>query len=70
MMRNVKIVHQRVRRDRYTGGGWHKYTSEESELVISLSTVKTHVQRIISNLKISHHTQAAVKAVELGLYGE
>jgi CRISPR-associated protein (Cas_Cas02710) len=33
MMRNVKIVHQRVRRDRYTGGGWHKYTSEDIELL-------------------------------------
>jgi CRISPR-associated protein (TIGR02710 family) len=33
MMRNVKIVHQRVRRDRYTGGGWHNYTSEDIELL-------------------------------------
>jgi DNA-binding NarL/FixJ family response regulator len=36
-------------------------------LVISLSTVKTHVQRIISKLGVSDRTQAAVKAVELGL---
>ena len=33
MMRNVKIMHQWVRRDRYTGGGWHKYTSEDIELL-------------------------------------
>ena len=33
MMRNVKIVHQRVRQGRYTGGGWHKYTSEDIELL-------------------------------------
>src|SRR5215211_5351137 len=33
MMRNVKIVHQRVRRDRYTGGGWDKYASEDIELL-------------------------------------
>lgn len=33
MMRNVKIVHQRVRRDRYAGGGWHKYSSEDIELL-------------------------------------
>ncbi len=37
------------------------------ELVISLSTVKTHVQHIISKLKVSDRTQAAVRAVELGL---
>src|SRR5215211_7106917 len=33
MMRNVKIVHQRVRRDRYAGGGWDKYSSEDIELL-------------------------------------
>ena len=38
------------------------------ELGISLSTVKTHVQRIISKLRVSDRTQAAVKAVELGLF--
>lgn len=38
------------------------------ELVISLSTVKRHVERIISKLKVSDRTQAAVKAVELGLH--
>jgi CRISPR-associated protein (TIGR02710 family) len=33
MMRNVKIVHQRVRQDRYAGGGWDRYTSEDIELL-------------------------------------
>ncbi len=35
-------------------------------LRISLSTVKAHVQRIISKLGVSDRTQAIVKAVELG----
>ncbi len=33
MMRNVKIVHQRVRQDRFSGGGWDKYSSEDIELL-------------------------------------
>jgi CRISPR-associated protein (TIGR02710 family) len=33
MMRNVKIVHQRVRRDRYVGGGWGQYSSDDIELL-------------------------------------
>jgi hypothetical protein len=33
MMRNVNIVHQRVRQDRYTGGRWDQYTSEDIELL-------------------------------------
>src|SRR5215208_3425612 len=33
MMRNVKIVHQRVRADRYAGGGWDKYSPEDIELL-------------------------------------
>ncbi len=37
------------------------------ELVVSSLTVKTHVQRIISKLGVSDRTQAAVRAVELGL---
>jgi DNA-binding NarL/FixJ family response regulator len=40
------------------------------ELVISLTTVKTHMQRIIPKLGASDRTQAAVKAIELGLYSE
>jgi DNA-binding NarL/FixJ family response regulator len=37
------------------------------ELHLSLSTVKRHLERIISKLGVSDRTQAAVKAVELGL---
>jgi DNA-binding NarL/FixJ family response regulator len=37
------------------------------ELMVSLSTVKTHVQRIIKKLGVSDRTQAAVKAIELGM---
>jgi DNA-binding NarL/FixJ family response regulator len=35
--------------------------------MVSLSTVKTHVQSIIKKLGVSDHTQASVKAIELGL---
>ena len=38
-----------------------------SELHLSLSTVKRHVEHIISKLKVSDRTQAAVKAIDLGL---
>jgi DNA-binding NarL/FixJ family response regulator len=37
------------------------------ELLVSLSTVKTHVHRIITKLGVSDRTQAAVRVVELGL---
>ena len=37
------------------------------ELMVSLSTVKTHVQRIIRKLGVSDRTQASVKALEMGL---
>jgi DNA-binding NarL/FixJ family response regulator len=37
------------------------------ELHVSLSTVKRHVERIIFKLEVSDRTQAAVKALELGL---
>lgn len=37
------------------------------ELMISLSTVKVNVQRIITKLEVSDRTQAAVRAVECGL---
>ena len=33
MMRNVKIVHQRVRPNRYAGGGWDRYPSEDIEML-------------------------------------
>jgi DNA-binding NarL/FixJ family response regulator len=37
------------------------------QLHLSLSTVKRHLERILSKLGVSDRTQAAVKAVELGL---
>ena len=37
------------------------------ELVISRLTVKTHVERIIRKLEVSDRTQAALRAIELGL---
>jgi DNA-binding NarL/FixJ family response regulator len=37
------------------------------DLHLSLSTVKRHLERIISKLGVSDRTQAAVKAVDLGL---
>jgi DNA-binding NarL/FixJ family response regulator len=39
-------------------------------LLMSTSTVKKHVRRIISKLGVSDRTQAAVRAVELGLRHE
>ena len=36
-------------------------------LLLSLGTVKTYVKRIIDKLEVSDRTQAAVRAVELGL---
>lgn len=37
------------------------------QLHLSLSTVKGHLERITDKLKVSDRTQAAVKAIELGL---
>jgi DNA-binding NarL/FixJ family response regulator len=37
------------------------------ELTLSVCTVKTHVEHIIAKLAVSDRTQAAVRAVELGL---
>jgi len=37
------------------------------ELHLSLSTVKRHVEHIISKLGVSDRTQAAIKALELGM---
>ncbi len=39
-------------------------------LRLSLSTIKSHVQRLITKLGVSDRTQAAVRAVELGLLPE
>lgn len=38
-----------------------------TQLEISLSTVKTHIEDILERLKVSDRTQAAVKAVRQGL---
>ena len=38
------------------------------ELYISVSTVKKSIQRIISKLNVSDRTQAAVRAIEMGLH--
>jgi ATP/maltotriose-dependent transcriptional regulator MalT len=35
--------------------------------MVSHSTVKTYVQRIIKKLEVSDRTQASVKALDLGL---
>lgn len=40
------------------------------ELLISVSTVKKHVQQLITKLGVSDRTQAAVRAIELGLHRE
>ena len=47
------------------GGETNRRIAEK--LRLSLSTVKRHLERIISKLEVSDRTQAAVKAVELGL---
>ena len=39
------------------------------ELVIARPTAKTHVERIIRKLGVSDRTQAAVRAIDLGLIG-
>jgi DNA-binding NarL/FixJ family response regulator len=39
-------------------------------LFISVSTVKKHVRSIIAKLGVSDRTQAAVKAVEMGMLAE
>jgi DNA-binding NarL/FixJ family response regulator len=40
------------------------------ELHLSLSTVKTYLGRVLTKLEVSDRTQAAVKAVQLGLLPE
>jgi len=40
------------------------------ELHLSISTVKTHLERIFSKLEVSDRTQAALRAVELNLLPE
>jgi DNA-binding NarL/FixJ family response regulator len=36
-------------------------------LLVSVSTVKIHVEHILAKLDVSDRTQAAVRAIELGL---
>jgi DNA-binding NarL/FixJ family response regulator len=48
-----------------TAGGTNRQVA--AELHLSLSTVKRHVEHIIKKLKVSDRTQAAVKAIELGI---
>ena len=47
----------------------HGYTNEQiaRELLLSTSTVKNHVGRILSKLGASDRTEAAILAIELGL---
>jgi NarL family two-component system response regulator LiaR len=51
---------------RLVARGW---TNREiaAELELSPGTVKVHVERILAKLGVSHRTQAAVRAVEMGL---
>ena len=37
------------------------------ELILSISTVKTHVEHVIAKLEVADRTQAAVKATRLGI---
>ena len=37
-------------------------------LFLSVSTVKIHVEHILAKLDVSDRTQAAVRAIELGLF--
>ena len=48
----------------------HTNQKNARTLLISVSTVKKHVQSIISKLGVSDRTQAAVRAVELGVLTE
>ena len=47
----------------------HGQTNREiaQNLILSVSTVKIHVQHILAKLGVSDRTQAAVRAIELGL---
>jgi DNA-binding NarL/FixJ family response regulator len=38
-----------------------------SKLTLSVSTVKIHVEHILEKLSVSDRTQAAVRAIQLGL---
>ena len=47
----------------------HDSEGEGRFVLASVSTVKIHVQNIIAKLGVSDRTQAAVRAIELGLVG-
>jgi DNA-binding NarL/FixJ family response regulator len=53
---------------RIASGATNRQIAEE--LRLSLSTVKRHLEHIISKLGVSDRTQAAVKAIEMGLLPE
>jgi DNA-binding NarL/FixJ family response regulator len=38
-----------------------------AELMLSISTIKTHVEHVIAKLEVADRTQAAVKATQLGI---
>ena len=38
-----------------------------SELMVSLSSIKTYLKRLMDKLEVSDRTQAAVRAIDLGL---
>jgi DNA-binding NarL/FixJ family response regulator len=48
------------------------YTNLEiaGELILSISTVKRHLEHILAKLGVTDRTEAAVRAAELGLLGE
>ena len=48
------------------------YTNQHiaRKLLISVSTVKKHLRGVVSKLGVSDRTQAAVRAVELGVLAE
>jgi NarL family two-component system response regulator LiaR len=54
---------------RLVAEGW---TNREvaAKLQLSTGTVKVHVERILSKLGVSHRTQAAVRAIEMGITDE
>ena len=41
-----------------------------ARLIVAVGTVKIHVEHILAKLGVSDRTQAAVRAVELGLVGK
>lgn len=52
----------------YGGAIWHSsYKQIAFSLVITPGTAKQYVERIIGKLGVSDRTQAAVKAIRLGL---